>query len=200
MLVELRDSLEFLYADSTVGKRPCRSMNLDIARGGTVSVHVLLNDLVEGKTVRAVLRSKGRIVRDVKWFRLIDVPVEVNTGPVGFVEKEGEHNQFVARRAPFHVYDAMEPVESAIRVSSPTMALRLHILVSENARIGKRDYTLEIRSGRDLQKLSLTVSIYKPIITPVGERQSTRLILPRTGSQMSPSASITLMASSTASL
>lgn len=165
---ELRDSLAFLYADSLVGKRRCRRMRVDVARGGTVSVHVLLNDLEVGGSMRATLRKNGRAVGGAQWFRLVDVPVEVNTGPVWFVEKKGQRNRFVTRRAPFRVYDAMEPVQLPIKVCAPTMALRFHLPVAVNAQAGKRDYVLEMKSGRELQAFSLTVNVHEPVIPPVG--------------------------------
>ena len=168
MRAELRDSLEFLYPDSLVNKRPCRSMRLDVARGGTISLHVLLNDLKENRSVRAMLRRNGREVRTAQWFRLLDVPVEANTGPVGSTEKKGERNRFVTRRAPFRVYDAMEPVKSPIKVSSPTTALRLQLPVPVNAGTGQRQYTLQVRSGKELHEFSLTANVCKPVIPPAG--------------------------------
>ena len=124
MRVELRDALEFLYADSVVSGSPCRSMTVDVPRGGTGSFHVLLCDLSRGKTVRFAIRKDGRVVRNADWFRLVDVPVEKNTGPVLGVEKRGERNPFVIRRAPFRVYDAMEPVQGSVQAVSSTMVLR----------------------------------------------------------------------------
>ena len=165
---ELRDSLEFLYADDTVAKKPRRSIRVDVARGGTASVHVLVNGLAPGGTVQLTVRRKGRAVLGAKWFRLIDVPVEVNTGPAGFVEKEGERNRFVARRAPLRVYDAMEPVGKSVSVTSPTVALRLHVPVPPDARPGTRDYTLELRSGRDSVDLAFRVTVHKAVVPPVG--------------------------------
>ncbi len=90
MRAELRDSLEHLYPDSEVGAEPCRSTVIDVARGGTVAVHVLLNDLKEGATVRIAVRTRKGPLGAPRWFRLIDVPVEANTGPVSFIEKEGD--------------------------------------------------------------------------------------------------------------
>ena len=168
MRCELKDSLKFIYADSVVAKAPCRSMNIDTARGGTASVHILLTDLIKGRTLRVNLRANGRPVNSGKWFCLVHVPVEVNTGPVGFIEKKGEHNQFTARRAPFRVYDAIAPCGHLIKISSSTMALRLEIPVARDARTGRREYTLAIQCGKEFHTLSLAVNIHKPVIPSVG--------------------------------
>ena len=168
MNAELRDSLEFLYADSIVVKRPCRVMHVDVARGGIASVHVLVNGLEPGSTLRLAARRRGTAAREARWFRLVDVPVEVNTGPLGFIEREGERNRFAAKRAPFRVYDAMAPAGKSIRVTSPTAALRLHVPIPADARPGTRDYALEVRSGGESITLAFRVTVHKPVVAPVG--------------------------------
>ena len=168
MRVELRDSLEFLYADSSVAKRPCCAMTVDVARGGTAAVHVLVNVLKKGSLLRLAARQKGRAAAGAQWFRLVDVPVEVNTGPVGFIEKKGERNRFVTRRAPFRVYDAMEPAGSAVRVSSPTQALRLHVPIPPEERPGMHEYEADIALGGEARRLSFAVHVHKAVVPPVG--------------------------------
>lgn len=168
MRAELRDSLEFLYPDSDVGERPRRAMRLDVARGGTASVHVLFNGLTVGKAVRLEVRRNGRPVPEAQWFRLIDVPVEANTGPDGFVEKEGKRNRFVIRRAPFRVYDAMAPLGASLSATASTMAVRLHLPVARDARAGRRTYTLDTISGGEERTLSLVVAVHTAVIPPAG--------------------------------
>lgn len=168
MRSELRDALEFLYGDSEVGRRPCRAMTLDVARGGTAAVHVLLNGLTPGKTLRARVRRGGRKVRDAGWFRLVDVPVEENTGVEAFVEKDGERNPYVTRRAPFRVFDAMAPTAGSVRVDTPTIALRLHVPVPRNVRPGRRSYTVEVECGGDRAEMKMNVRARRPVIPPVG--------------------------------
>lgn len=177
MRAELRDSLEFLYADSEVGRVPCGSSgrttpSLDVARGGTIAVHVLLNGLEKGAAVRLALREKGRGVRGAEWFHLVDVPVEANTGLLGFTEQSmGEDNRpnpHVARRAPFRVYDAMEPVGSTLKATAPTQALRLHLPVAPEARPGARTFVIEVRAGGEVSELALKVRVHKATVPPIG--------------------------------
>jgi len=168
MRVELRDSLENLYPDSTIPKTPCRSVCIDVPRGGIAAVHVLLNDVKEGATVRPVLHGKQSHAREAQWYRLIHVPVEVNTGPVGFVEKEGEQNPFVVRRAPFRVYDAMKPVRKSLKAAASTLALRLHVPISPKARTGEYGYTIQVCSGKETTECSLNVRAHSSVVPPVG--------------------------------
>jgi hypothetical protein len=167
MRLELRDALEFLYADSTVSKRPCETLAVDVARGGIGSVHVLLNGLTPGQAVRMSVRSGGKAVRAATWFRLIDVPVESNTGPVGFIEKAGERNPFVARRAPFRVCDAMEPVQGSLKAAASTLALRLHVPAT---RPGRHAYALEIQSGTARKSLSFVLRVHPVAVPLVGAK------------------------------
>ncbi len=169
MRAELRDSLEFLYDDSAIGTTPCLAMTLDVARGGMAAVHVLLNHLSPGKTLRChVVEAEGQ------WFRLLDVPVEENTGLDGFTERDGVENPFVARRAPFRVFDAMQPLcvgacaIEPVEVDNPTMALRLHLPIAPDAPAGETPHHLVIDAGGEPAHLALTVRVHAVEIPTVG--------------------------------
>jgi len=86
----LIDSLQPLFPDSKVVERPTRKVSLDVARGGTVAIHVLLNDVPPKSKVSFSARGDdGQHIAAARWFRLIDVPVEKNTGLKSFVERGG---------------------------------------------------------------------------------------------------------------
>jgi len=180
MRAELRDSLENLYPDSRVGARPRRRMSLDVARGGTVAIHVLVNGLRRGQTLTFVVRDKGRLVSSARWFRLVDVPVEENSGlcnltaatPVIDQEPFGRQpnapNPWVVRKAPFRTYDAMQPVEDAVRADTATVALRLHVPIGRGARPGPREFTVRIGAGSDRCDQVLRVHVHDVCIPPAG--------------------------------
>ncbi|MFH1566844.1 MAG: hypothetical protein ABIL09_02520, partial [Gemmatimonadota bacterium] len=168
MRAELRDALEFPFADARVGARPVEAMALDVARGGLISVHLVLESLPAGGKVSLALRQGGRPVTGGRWFRLRHVPVEVNTGPVGFIERDGQTNPYVIRRAPFRVYDAMEPVGASFAsVETPTV-VRLHLPVPADARAGRRQYVVQVAAGGDRLELGLDVTVHGAVIPPVG--------------------------------
>ena len=170
MRVELRDSLENLFPDSKVARIPCRAMALDVARGATAAVHLLVEGLAKGAELRAGARDARGPVRAARWFRLLDVPVEQNTGLPSFTEAihPGKINPHVIRRAPFRTYDAMEPAAGALRAKSATVALRLELPVPPEARPGPRQVALEVSSGRQVQILKLTVRVCRAVVPPVG--------------------------------
>jgi hypothetical protein len=162
------DSLANLYPDSnpTAGSQ---STQLDVARGGTVAVHILLTDLPANATIDfSPVESSQAIL--AKWFRLIDVPVEKNTGPVGFIEGKPNENPHVTRRAPFRVYDAMEPIISPIQTKSTSAALRVHLPIAATDQPGQRNVILRLRVADQTIDLGVAISIHKAIIPPVGAK------------------------------
>lgn len=172
MRAALRDALEFLYPDSRGGTR---SVRVDVARSGTVAVHVLLQDLAAGDRMRVVLLEGTRRVGAAQWFRLVAVPVEKNTGVIGFTEdtamgarRVNRPNPHVTRRAPFQVFDAMEPVPGAFTSSAAVQALRLHLPVARRARPGQRDYQIQISVRGETSSLAMRVRIHPVSIPPVG--------------------------------
>jgi hypothetical protein len=164
---ELRDSLENLYPDSPA-RAAGRGLRLDVARGGTAAVHVLLNALPKSAPLKASLLSQNGRAVSADWFRLLDVPVEVNTGPGAFVEKEGEPNPYVVRRAPFRTYDAMQPVRGSVKADSDTLALRMHLPIPADSRPGRRDIVVRIRCRREQLDLPLVIHVHPPVVPPAG--------------------------------
>ena len=162
----LVDSLEWVYPDSDAGSSPCGEYRIAAARGGTAAATILINDASPGAKIRLAARCRagGR----ASFFRLLDVPVEKNTGPVGFTEKDGETNPFVTRRAPFRVYDAMQPVGARLDVKAATQAVRVHIPIPRDATPGQYDQILSVGMGKETRELKLSVAVHKPVIPPVG--------------------------------
>lgn len=173
MKAEIRDSLAPLYPDSTVSESPCRRATmLDVARGSTAAVHVLVTDLPPCRPIHLEARvatSPGGIgsLRP-QWFELVAVPVRKNTGIDGFVEPPGQLNPHVIRRAPFRVYDVLRPVPRAIRGTGAVMAFRLHLGVPSAARPGICGFDLAVRCGGEEARLRLNVRVHRAAVPPVG--------------------------------
>jgi hypothetical protein len=162
----LQDSLVWLYPDSEVGSRPVRSFSLDVARGGIAATTILINDARVGVPVRLALAPAPKT-----WsvFRLVDVPVEQNTGLNSFCEKAGVVNPHAVRRAPFRVFDAMEPVDPAgVKATAATQALRIHIPIARTAKPGVKDYVCTVTQGDVPSILKLRVTVHGAVIPPVG--------------------------------
>jgi len=165
---ELRDSLENLFPDSKVSDAPCTSTTVDVARGGTAAVHVLLNGLKPGAPVEFDVRLDGAPVAGAEWCRLVDVPVEHNTGMRGSIEEKRGPNPHVVRRAPFRAYDAMAPVQTPVKAPAETMALRLHLPVARDAAGGSRSFQLRLASDERRRGLEFLVRVHPVEIPRIG--------------------------------
>ena len=166
MRCSLHDSLTWLYPDSKV--TPARGLPaaLDVARGGTAAFTILVNDAAPDVPLRLELSPPPR-----EWeaFRLIDVPVEHNTGLGAFCERDGQVNPHVTRRAPFRVFDAMQPVEkSECKPNAATLALRIHVPISRTAKPGIREIECALIQGDERAVLKLRIAVHAVRLPPVG--------------------------------
>ena len=165
----LVDELKDLFPDSRVSDSPAEDFRIDAARGTTASAHVLINGISDGGALDFSIRRNGRPVRDARWFRLVDVPVEVNTGIETRTEMyDGRENPYVIRRAPFRVYDALEPVASPIEDATSTTALRVELPIDAHSKPGERRYAITIQSGGGRRELALALHVYSAVVPPPG--------------------------------
>lgn len=166
MRCSLQDSLAWLYPDSETGSKPRHAIALDVARGGTAVITVLVNEARPGRPIRLALSPAPKV-----WtaYRLVDVPVEQNTGLNSFCEKEGQVNPHVTRRAPFRVFDAMEPVDAAgFKATAATQAIRIHVPVLRTAKPGVRQMACTVTHGEDHAVLKIRVAIHAAQLPPAG--------------------------------
>ncbi len=165
----LIDELEDFFPDSIVATTAVERMELDTARGVPVAVHILLNSASTEQALRFSIERNGRPVRGARWFRLVDVPVEINTGTKSRTElHNGEKNPDVIRRAPFRVYEALEPIESPIRPQTATLALRVEFPIDAKESVGDREYTIHLASDQGQRSLSLDLRVHTAVVPPPG--------------------------------
>lgn len=160
---ELTDPLDWLYPDSKIGEARAFEAT-EVPANGVAEVNVLFNDLEIG---REVTFSADR--RDAEWFRFVDVPVEVNTGLEGGVERASVTNRFVSRDAPFRVYDALEPLKGGSFVpKAKTAALRFR-LRAFGTKSGAVPVSLTFAQGKFHVTRTFTVNVHAAELPPVGK-------------------------------
>lgn len=137
----LFDELCPIYPDTD----PCggsECYNVAVAANTYAGVHIMLSGLTVGKFV--TMQATGPIKKTVtaaqadshttvevslpdhrfKFFELLALPVEVNTGGKTRTEwTTGDTNANVIRRAPFMVYDVLKPCTNVLRANGEVMAL-----------------------------------------------------------------------------
>jgi hypothetical protein len=165
--VRLYDELTELYPDS-VFKQGMTEYNIDAARGTIAGVHILMTGLDSGMVVIFRITQKNRPVSEAKWYHMIDVPVEENTGLDSRTEKfSGQKNPFVVRRAPFRIFEAMDPVKSPMVIDKPAIALRVEIPVPAKAPVKENIYKIIINIGNHSEELYWSVNIHKVVVPSV---------------------------------
>lgn len=166
----LYDELSPLYPDSKIEK-PTNSYTVDACLGSTAAVHILLNDMIPGEAIRFAVTSKGILDKFyTNWYFMIDVPVAENTGLDSRTEKfSGQTNPYVIRKAPFRIYEALDPVQTGYIPGRTTQALRMELPIGKDFPTGKHLFIIHISSKGQVKKLEFTVNVYPVEIPPVNQ-------------------------------
>ncbi|HVP10272.1 MAG TPA: glycoside hydrolase domain-containing protein [Phycisphaerae bacterium] len=165
----LFDELAVLFSDSK-SETGMERVAADSPRGVPAGIHVLVDGLPSGATVRWRLALNGELVAEARVFRLIDVPVEQNTGLESRTEAfDGKENPYVIRRAPFRVFEALAPVaETAEANDAGMLALRVEVPIAPNAQAGLRAYEIALESGNWRQTLHWDLTVHLVTVRPTG--------------------------------
>lgn len=165
-VVSFVDELEDLFPDSKCPNPRLLNTSLDVPRGGIAGVHLLLNSLRQGQELSFTITHSGRDVPLAKWYRLLDVPVEKNTG---LKERLGTDNPHVIRKAPFRVFDALQEIKSPFKVKAQTTVLRLEIPVTVTEEPETKRFDINLKIGNQTKKLALDLNIHKAVVPNVGK-------------------------------
>jgi len=162
--VTFSDELSPLYPDTKIGNQVFK-YQVDAARGTIASVHILINGLNANKDLNIWVKEPGTQDPVYKIYRLIDVPVTENTGLDSRTEKfSGQTNPYVIRRAPFRIYEAMDPVTFPLRIKAETEAYRLEIPVISSAETGIHTYTIRLTAGGINRNLTFTLNVHPALV------------------------------------
>jgi hypothetical protein len=163
----LVDEAQEIFPDPTPGTT-ARRFTVHAARNTLAGVSVLVHGLTPGRPVRLAAARDDGPVPDGRWYRFIDVPVAENTGLDRNTEKySAALNPHVIRRAPFRVYDPLEPVASPVETPVGVLALRFEVPVAADAAPGPRHYRLTLASGEDTVTLEFTVMVHRATVPPL---------------------------------
>ncbi|NBW87699.1 MAG: hypothetical protein EBR23_12970, partial [Planctomycetia bacterium] len=169
-IVGLVDEVRELFPDTDLG-RPVTRMAVHAARNTLAGVSIMITGLNGTETVRfSESINGGKTTPGIRWYRMIDVPVLENTGLDRNTEKySGKTNPHVVRRAPFRVYDPLQPVNSPVVADSSSLALRLEIPVSATAAPGERVHEIQIQIGDRVVPLELLLTVHRAVVPAAGQ-------------------------------
>ncbi|MEZ0537707.1 DUF4091 domain-containing protein [Caldicellulosiruptoraceae bacterium PP1] len=163
MIFEIKSSNEWLFPDSKVDITGNKSIRLTSARGGYTSCQILLNNVEINKEVQIKITSPKHINYEI--YRLIDVLVEKNTGPIGFCLQEGELCEgYTTRKAPFRVFDALKPFEENEYTNKETEAFYIAFKINKELCEGIYEFDVCIKLGDEIEKIPVSIKVFDVII------------------------------------
>ena len=141
------DPVESIYPDKNELSNHSAKWKTDIAKNGIADAHLLV-ELPVGSKFRLNAYLNGELIDLSNWSKLIDVPVEQNTGIDSRTEQYlNKNNPYVIRRAPFRIFEVIEPIKGNTFVSKTKFsAFRLNIPFNEFNEKGRYKVNIKIES------------------------------------------------------
>ncbi len=138
----------------------------DVPRGVPAAIHLYVTHLEAEAVVNVRVSRAGLPVPGMHTYRLRDVPVEQNTGLHSRTEAwDKEQNPHVIRRAPFRVFEVLEPFQGATTVERDgAVTLRIEWDVTTQTSAGQYEYAIELSTDDWQQTLDWTVNVHRVIV------------------------------------
>ena len=144
----LVDPLEAIYDDRNQLESYHHKWNASFPSGADADVHVLVK-ISKGKTFSITASMNGQDLDTGVWNQLIDVPVEQNMGLDSRAEQyKGNINPYVVRRAPFRIFEVIQPLEEN-KIISETIYTALRLSISPSIIANKGTYKIKIKVKSD---------------------------------------------------
>ena len=163
---------EWLYPDSA--HSALSGISLHLPRGGHDGAQ-LLGGILSG-TLSAVLRWDGGRGPAVRLYRLLPVGVNENTSPTLMTTTDYEScREFVTRKAPFEVFDALKPLTEPEMPDGTRLALYLCAEAAADETPGEYSGTLTVTVGADKAELSVRCTVHAPVVPPPAQARLSML-------------------------
>ena len=155
------DPLTWLFSDSKPGENPTKVAILLAPCGSGSGFQVLLDGVPEGTEVyfasEGLVNTEGHLLRDISGNLLHSVPVEYNTGEIGFTtRKHSPVAEGISRKAPFRCFDVIEPIKKGTHTwKDDAAAFYVGIDIPGSALPGKYSGKVRIMAG----DISITIPV-----------------------------------------
>lgn len=165
-IASLFDELTPLYPD-TDAREGRSSYRVAGCNGTFAGVHIMLNHLTPGIPVTVEIQGPHR---SYKTFKLRELPVEVNAGAKQRTEYlKNDVNENVIRRAPFLIYDVLEPFFKIFQPAYTTAAVAVKLPIEYCRKQRTQTFQILITHGDISQKLTLFVDEYPAVVPKAGK-------------------------------
>lgn len=175
IFVTIQDELKPAYPDGKPNLTDTL-IHIDVARGTVAGAHVIVTPTDSWKNVR--IRFSGlakKQLNDLQLYRLVAVPVPENTGLDSRTEKfSGQTNPYVIRRAPFDIFEAMEPIgdTTGSLTASLNAAFRIEVPVDADFPAGTSDLTIRFGNWLSHREVTLQIQVHEVTVPPPAESQA----------------------------
>lgn len=152
---------KWLYPDDIVSETPEVSKDLIAPKNGFASFQLLLNGCTIGEKISCSICGNGAFFAE--FYREVDVSVSMNTGVHGFTADYEIAKEYVTKKAPFRVYDALEPISGTV-VKNTTEALYISFKIDESAITGEYSCTVCIEIGTEKIEIPVKIEIIDTVL------------------------------------
>jgi hypothetical protein len=148
---------EWLYPDTPMPDSPSQAIDLDAARGARTGFQVLLRGLKEGAPLE--ISFDGRVSPEV--YQLVDVNVPENSGPpCSAIPPDKPTPDYVVRKAPYRVFEALRPLRKGDTARGGTDALYVSFRIPPDAAPGRYDGKMRIQTGSGPADIAVALTVY----------------------------------------
>ncbi len=164
MLIQAFSENLWLYPDTPL-TAPSASVSLDAARGGMVCLQILTDKTLEKETGFSISWQNIFSVRPTI-YQLLPVCVDKNSGKDVLTGPYEDVKDFVIRKAPFDLFDAMkEPKDGVLAPGRCAFFVRFEI--DRACPAGSRSIALEMTVGVEKARLEIEINVHKASIPPL---------------------------------
>jgi len=161
---------EWLYPDTPIPASPLHAMTLHAPRGGRAGFQVLLRGVKPGAPLAC--EFEGNLSPEI--YQLIDVNVPENSGPpCSAIPPDQPTPEYVIRKAPYRVYEALRPLKGGDTARAETDALYVSFMVPVEAQPGKQIGSLRVRVGKEAVDVGVTLNVHNARVPKEGHLRVT---------------------------
>jgi len=148
----------WIYPDMSI-EEECAAAKLDAARGGMACFQVLTDvDAADGAEIEICAGVVPGIKTTV--YQFLPVCVDRNSGKDSLTGPYEDVAEFVTRKAPFYVYDAMREIENR-RLCGGRLALFVRIEADRQCMSGTKRFSIGIRTAGEQAAVDVEICVHR---------------------------------------